>query len=1398
MGKVRKSLKNAMWLIVAMVCFVTVFGLVMAFDTGAIGGTELSQVAMAEDSAEGVNEFGSASPIKSQFNGTTLTDFFASSYNSTKGEWTWTDNLLTPETTTNTCAVKKSGGKTKIRITTGSGTSGSLEWGVLDTAAKFDADMVMNYQLSDFMMGLIKNQNGFAITAKVETTFKCQEYRYGNFRAGARSSAATVDTYYTTNHGDYGKKGTTQNASVDLNLNDGNNNFIAISYGMAQTQGIGTDRLCQISKLNIIFTIKFTEPTRNSSTTFSDGGAPIMTRSFVTGSAAETYSPVITNVKNLPVYYDSIASGLESALDTIEYGVGNQTLKSYTSKKIASKNYYKSGSSTTTSGDYFKTAQLKFSDTYDYSYPNDGFNLAGAQSDANYRKYAGIGGYWYNGSSWLDYTTSTSYNINRMCSGIKTVSIGDKTTFDMTGSAGTSSSSAYGSGLYKAIYVGNATVPVGCAEVLKDCNSRVTVYLYMFDNANVKITVSDYGGKSSTFTTNFKGIDTSKPTNNVVTTDTDKMTATKNSVHNMLWIKDTQAKFAMSSAAPTDDEKLLANYSPYLWFYTVKKAETRADFDKTTGGMSTASSATAMFDNDKYKSLTPIGFRTLQNFEYNFATGMAKAYGSNAYGVGNPDCLSSDSYAQNPTGSGYYMFSFYAMDAAGNFSTTVKNFFVRVDYENPLYDVNLSYVKDSDGTEVNISAAENGKWSTGETTLEIIFNKANISGNTLVFGDNNDNVFYLTFDRALASQRFISFNDEIMSSNSKDIYIYTTLSNTDITIQYEDIGDYGAKFVITFAGAVDGIYPNVAWITTFTSYVGTYKNEGDVDNEPSKVIRWVNNSWNGGVQVLIDRNRPDAPVLSDEGEFLKEGANNYNINIASKQWYTANYNLPAKISFEDNLSTSEAYGAGIKVFYGIKFVTDAAGLSALATAQDDKLVDVIGSMYTQITEANGNTYFDRFVGKSVKTLDGAYSDFPLDLVEAKRGGMRVVYSWVVDQAGNYSDINIYYVLADAQTYTISSNVRVSNLLENGSATIAQKNSEGNNATTFKRGETVTFELGIRDNSDDGGAKYVPFRFARMNKAGTDATIVDLLLENYSPQSTWVKTPDFANLISFETYSTLGYVIDSNTTFGTLDTTLYFQLAHRKVITYKVTETQVTYSAKPAVVTMSYSDENAKTHFLFRFVDKNDNVLYIRNGGDVSNGNEDVTTNIDEAEMNGTTPVYFVPIVPDSYRVRIYIPKTDEFFVTSDYTSTNGEQTFVSCTIDFRIRKGEAKVIAKTSNTLYGDKIDDTVLSYTIDGYEGEVTRGSLKLNIPNWDPNALISVGPYQIVEDEAFYINDYYNVTFESAIHRIAPRGVTISTWAQSKAYGDDDKSFKFGVSSAQFGWYTVRGGDFTVDKII
>lgn len=62
-------------------------------------------------------------------------------------------------------------------------------------------------------------------------------------------------------------------------------------------------------------------------------------------------------------------------------------------------------------------------------------------------------------------------------------------------------------------------------------------------------------------------------------------------------------------------------------------------------------------------------------------------------------------------------------------------------------------------------------------------------------------------------------------------------------------------------------------------------------------------------------------------------------------------------------------------------------------------------------------------------------------------------------------------------------------------------------------------------------------------------------------------------------------------------------------------------------------------------------------------------------------------------------------------------------------------------------------------------------------------VGNYAIVNQSSDYsAATNYDVTFNSAIHTVTRRQVTIDAWSASKFFGDSDPEFRFGVELAQF----------------
>ncbi|MDE6059858.1 MAG: hypothetical protein K2G31_00060, partial [Clostridia bacterium] len=281
MGKVRKSLKNAMWLIVAAICFVTVFGLVMAFDTGAIGDTELSQVAEAAESENKVNTYGNASPVQSSI---TLSDIVSTSNSSTKfmvnaladttGTWKATDNsVLAPQTTLNTGEMQKTGGDTKCYIKIGEGTEGSIEWGVTNSPwASNDAEYLINYKISDALMNLINNSNGISVKAKISTTYRLSTCGYGHFRAFSTNEAKKASDYLCSGH-DSLANDKDHALSAEVAITSGNN-YLALVWGLGFGYKTGgANRYAYIKGLSIEFEITFTAPARNTSTVFDDGSA---------------------------------------------------------------------------------------------------------------------------------------------------------------------------------------------------------------------------------------------------------------------------------------------------------------------------------------------------------------------------------------------------------------------------------------------------------------------------------------------------------------------------------------------------------------------------------------------------------------------------------------------------------------------------------------------------------------------------------------------------------------------------------------------------------------------------------------------------------------------------------------------------------------------------------------------------------------------------------------------------------------------------------------------------------------------------------------------------------------------------------------------------------------------
>lgn len=116
-----------------------------------------------------------------------------------------------------------------------------------------------------------------------------------------------------------------------------------------------------------------------------------------------------------------------------------------------------------------------------------------------------------------------------------------------------------------------------------------------------------------------------------------------------------------------------------MWFYTVNRADSLADLNGI------AVTQFADYNAVKAAGINPIALGEISSFTYDFANGVAKAYGGGEQG--NPASIT-----DNVTGHGYYRFTFYIFDLAGN-KGGVKSFYTKVDYDRPEYTVDYSFDK---------------------------------------------------------------------------------------------------------------------------------------------------------------------------------------------------------------------------------------------------------------------------------------------------------------------------------------------------------------------------------------------------------------------------------------------------------------------------------------------------------------------------------------------------------------------------------------------------------------------------------------------------------------------------------------------------------------------------------
>lgn len=1358
-GNQSRQLLSLARIFVLALCFTLVFAFALS--------ASVSQVASAYDVVEQEKDddatLGSPSAFFGDNGELTGMHFGYPGLSANTQTWTFTETYNTVVPSTGNHQIFKLKGNTKMY--THVGDANHWLWGVSNGMAAAEVHGAMNFNLSGFVAQMIQNDN-VTVKAKVTANIGAKEgnstslisyvnnlfYSAVAVPAGKeltgglsydlrnnKSESGQDKTGFIAGYQNSDKKGAQDRTSNEVTLTK-ETPGLGFALGCGWRQQVGSyDHHVYMSNIRVTFTITFNNVTDGSGLNIGDNAAPVASstygiqNSYQQGTSGSGYAPYLTDAKNAPVYYDSIKNNVK--LDSIVDGAGK--MQSYTNASLGQI------SADGANHSYYKFAQTEYVDMYNYS-GESSIQSAILKYGADAAKTIGVGDRLITGIS-SDGTLQTSETNDsthlQYASGIKTVTV-NETTFniwDATDRAKT-----------KAITVENddgVTVVVGYAKVNYINRGRVAVMIYMIANGTVQTSVGDYGGISSKSRIEFSGIDTTSPDDSVNGgTNVSLDNYIKSSSSDLAWFR--QNKIVADGSININEDDTAAGYSPYLWFYTVNREDSLAELNNI------AITQFADYAAVKAAGINPIAYGEISSFTYDFANGVAKAYGG--ADQGNPASIT-----DNVTGHGYYRFTFYIFDLAGN-KGGVKSFYTKVDYDRPEYTVDYSF--DKNGVQTTILASENGKWATGDVTLKFTLTAGGFSGYTFRFEDANGAMHAIVVngmgdyegDSYIAgiANYITSASGTATTAVSNDITI--NINGVDVNVAYAvDEGGNGT-FTFTIPTPATAFFE---WISTFSMFCGQYASINAIDIDEQSV-EYINNDWKGGIKVLIDGIAPTVPLFEDEEGYLST-FENYELP-SSRNWFTTSYNLPVMLAFNDAITATD-YASGLKIHYGIKAVKN---LTELLAYRDIN----VENNYKSAIDIQKELGFDRYIMATGDALDGDATDFTLQLLQNLNAGMRLVYVWAEDQAGNVSELSRYFVLVDANNYSVAASVKSNAKLESGFANLTFTNAEGVAVTTIKRGETLLFNVGLANS-------YVPFKFTQNG---------NVLLENYTQNQVWSGiSNDNAQYITASGYETLQVTLDDFNNLTDLEKSNKFELSARKVVTYNYINSSVGYTAAPtdvsSVVISGY--EGAKSSFVYRFVDSDNNLLYENNEGGT-------TTDPSEAKLDSDgNPVFFVPTKVGSYRVRIYIPKDDESFVTSDFeTNDAGEQVFAPVRYD--VIKGKAVITVKSSTSKFGEPASSVLgmLDFDVTGIDkAQMASENIFVNLVLKDvtlaSGETYRVGNYAIVNQSSDYsAATNYDVTFNSAIHTVTRRQVTIDAWSASKAFGDSDPEFRFGVELAQF----------------
>ena len=714
------------------------------------------------------------------------------------------------------------------------------------------------------------------------------------------------------------------------------------------------------------------------------------------------------------------------------------------------------------------------------------------------------------------------------------------------------------------------------------------------------------------------------------------------------------------------------------------------------------------------------------------------------------------------TGTGYYRFTFYAMNYAGYITETGISRYVKADIENPTNEAVVTYEYDPGGEKPHaagditnfgtIDFSERGAYVNEPLTVTITWQE-NLSGNRVqIIGADGMERHVFVKDGKITQIVELSSGAVIISEPANNECVLPT-SNADtfesvkikltaegedrtlaVTYTLKDGNDYADAALFT-------VYSNADMDTGTTAYGFIYEQSVWSDSD----------TWGiEGVYVYIDRYafEADEVDLTNEGEQIERNEEldeKGQLLIPAgegRNWYTSAWEMLASLTVPTDDDRAKAY-------YITEYYTNDADFNA--GWEKIKAVQQGWSFINNASQEGWSVY---------DTTQGGVA--PITLEFGSDAGYYVTYVILVDGAMNKSDVAVFGVLVDANPYKLSAVYAEGYQDKLGAPyVIGFVGADGKPVTAdtiFHRGDEVTFSATL-GNAYTGA--YVPYKLEKKDANGNIlGDIYKHPYDNNKAAFTSDGIQDDYAYIRVESDVTLKLDVDRNSVeklpmLSAEGGGTYAQIvfSYRKLVDVKPTTDMTDYTGKEITPEFSVTD---------------------------------LTENKGSVAVDGESPYRYIVHYPvgdgfesilhaGTYTINVtYSEEESEFYVLNaegsyPYTVNKG-----SITMEVGFGEGPYTYGDVTAEGVMG-LIEYNIKSGLVEADNGtsftELFGASAKFSLPGGTEGTdyYIPAGSYEV--NAVFTANDYdVTVTWKEGSNKltIGKRGLTVTAAENSWTYGD------------------------------